>query len=545
MKLIRHTVSLMILMGLFHHANASAGIISEFIKEVKFDIHLILQVCVVAYASVGSFLVFSQYMQGSPMAQKNFIGFLTGLAVFGLADTMAAEFIEGHVKTDPSRLRGITIAALGYSPGTFYPDGIDPYNIDGLANYYTNNFGLTPEEIDDLLQDIQDAASAASAAAFAAADAQAAADSAADQVSIASDDVDAASDAVSQAQEVMDAAAQTAQDAADAVTAAEQALADHLQIVEDAENQRDEALSYAEELQQEADDLQRQADVAVENAEAAVANLWTKGSIWADAEKKVEAIESDIKELQEQLDALGPFNVVKRGALEDQLAIKKVELVVAKVVYADDKVAFEAAQDEYHQKNQLATNLQEEADQAAVDAGDAAAEAAAAEEYLTVARENLDQAEQDVEDARQAAIEAADARQESMNSYEDANADHSEAINMAEAAQKEYAQTQDHAKAIADAAAAAESTASQTAYNKANQTALAAENMLSSAQGSFNVLNQNLSAYQQKLEQTNPQLSVQERLQVQAQISELNKQIAAASQVLEQLQNNATQLRNL
>ena len=46
-----------------------------------------------AFAIVGAFLIFIQYMQGSEQAQKNFIRFVIGLAIFGLVDVIVQVFL--------------------------------------------------------------------------------------------------------------------------------------------------------------------------------------------------------------------------------------------------------------------------------------------------------------------------------------------------------------------------------------------------------------------------------------------------------------------
>ena len=48
---------------------------------------------VTAFAIVGAFLIFVQYMQGNEQAQKNFVRFVIGLAIFGLVDVITHVFI--------------------------------------------------------------------------------------------------------------------------------------------------------------------------------------------------------------------------------------------------------------------------------------------------------------------------------------------------------------------------------------------------------------------------------------------------------------------
>ncbi len=53
----------------------------------------VLNAGVAAFAIVGGFLIFVQYMQGNESAQKNFIRFVIGLAIFGLVDLIANVFV--------------------------------------------------------------------------------------------------------------------------------------------------------------------------------------------------------------------------------------------------------------------------------------------------------------------------------------------------------------------------------------------------------------------------------------------------------------------
>ncbi|KAA1246742.1 DUF4134 domain-containing protein [Aquimarina sp. RZ0] len=52
-----------------------------------------LNAAVGVFAIVGGFLIFIQYMQGNDQAQKNFIKFVIGLAVFGLAALIVNVFV--------------------------------------------------------------------------------------------------------------------------------------------------------------------------------------------------------------------------------------------------------------------------------------------------------------------------------------------------------------------------------------------------------------------------------------------------------------------
>ena len=48
---------------------------------------------VAGFAIVGGFIIFIQYMQGNDSAQKNFIKFVIGLAIFGLVGLIANVFL--------------------------------------------------------------------------------------------------------------------------------------------------------------------------------------------------------------------------------------------------------------------------------------------------------------------------------------------------------------------------------------------------------------------------------------------------------------------
>ncbi|UOB18433.1 DUF4134 family protein [Abyssalbus ytuae] len=60
-------------------------------------IKTILNAVVGIFSFVGGFLIFIQYMQGNEQAQKNFIRFIIGLAIFGLVALIANIFIDGNV----------------------------------------------------------------------------------------------------------------------------------------------------------------------------------------------------------------------------------------------------------------------------------------------------------------------------------------------------------------------------------------------------------------------------------------------------------------
>jgi len=56
-------------------------------------INLALKAAVAVFAAVGGFLVFLQYMQGNDQAQKNFIKFVIGLAIFALVTAISGTFV--------------------------------------------------------------------------------------------------------------------------------------------------------------------------------------------------------------------------------------------------------------------------------------------------------------------------------------------------------------------------------------------------------------------------------------------------------------------
>ena len=57
------------------------------------SIQSILNVVTGLFAIVGGFLIFLQYMQGNDQAQKNFIKFVIGLAIFGLVNVISSFFL--------------------------------------------------------------------------------------------------------------------------------------------------------------------------------------------------------------------------------------------------------------------------------------------------------------------------------------------------------------------------------------------------------------------------------------------------------------------
>ncbi len=63
------------------------------------QIKTILNAVVGIFSIAGGFLIFIQYMQGNEQAQKNFIRFIIGLAIFGLVALIANVFLP-DVGTD-------------------------------------------------------------------------------------------------------------------------------------------------------------------------------------------------------------------------------------------------------------------------------------------------------------------------------------------------------------------------------------------------------------------------------------------------------------
>lgn len=71
---------------------AQAGVDAQ-IKTWGTAIDTALKAAVGVFAIVGGFIVFIQYMQGNDSAQKNFIKFVIGLAIFALSATIAGTFV--------------------------------------------------------------------------------------------------------------------------------------------------------------------------------------------------------------------------------------------------------------------------------------------------------------------------------------------------------------------------------------------------------------------------------------------------------------------
>ncbi|GAA0716320.1 hypothetical protein GCM10009430_11910 [Aquimarina litoralis] len=67
--------------------------VEEKIGEWSTSIRAILNAAVGIFSIGGGFLIFIQYMQGNEQAQKNFVRFIMGLAIFGLVALIANIFL--------------------------------------------------------------------------------------------------------------------------------------------------------------------------------------------------------------------------------------------------------------------------------------------------------------------------------------------------------------------------------------------------------------------------------------------------------------------
>ncbi|MDH7445842.1 hypothetical protein [Aquimarina sp. 2201CG14-23] len=74
-------------------AMAQVGDIETRMTGWSDNLKTVLNIGVGAFAIVGGFIVFLQYMQGNDAAQKNFVKFVIGLAIFGLVDVIATVFL--------------------------------------------------------------------------------------------------------------------------------------------------------------------------------------------------------------------------------------------------------------------------------------------------------------------------------------------------------------------------------------------------------------------------------------------------------------------
>ena len=79
--------------------NAASNINNK-INEWGKDVKTVLNAVVGIFSIVGGFLIFIQYMQGNEQAQKNFIRFIIGLAIFGLIAFIANIFLPGASLTN-------------------------------------------------------------------------------------------------------------------------------------------------------------------------------------------------------------------------------------------------------------------------------------------------------------------------------------------------------------------------------------------------------------------------------------------------------------
>ena len=72
---------------------ATPSAVEQQITTWSTSIQSILNVVTGLFAIVGGFLIFLQYMQGNDQAQKNFIKFVIGLAIFGLVNVISSFFL--------------------------------------------------------------------------------------------------------------------------------------------------------------------------------------------------------------------------------------------------------------------------------------------------------------------------------------------------------------------------------------------------------------------------------------------------------------------
>jgi hypothetical protein len=76
--------------------NNSANLVEK-IDNWGQEITTVLNAVVGIFSIVGGFIIFIQYMQGNEQAQKNFIRFIIGLAIFGLVTLIANLFLGPDV----------------------------------------------------------------------------------------------------------------------------------------------------------------------------------------------------------------------------------------------------------------------------------------------------------------------------------------------------------------------------------------------------------------------------------------------------------------
>ncbi|MDR4951016.1 hypothetical protein REB14_02320 [Chryseobacterium sp. ES2] len=91
----RNFIALLLPMSslLYSQTGGGAGSIDTKIAGWTQTLKTSLNAGVAAFAIVGAFLIFVQYMQGNEQAQKNFVRFVIGLAIFGLVDVITHVFI--------------------------------------------------------------------------------------------------------------------------------------------------------------------------------------------------------------------------------------------------------------------------------------------------------------------------------------------------------------------------------------------------------------------------------------------------------------------
>ncbi|MDQ1856009.1 MULTISPECIES: hypothetical protein [unclassified Chryseobacterium] len=90
----RNLIALLLPIGnLLYSQAGGAGTIDAKISGWTTTLKTSLNAGVAAFAVVGAFLIFVQYMQGNEQAQKNFVRFVIGLAIFGLVDVITHVFI--------------------------------------------------------------------------------------------------------------------------------------------------------------------------------------------------------------------------------------------------------------------------------------------------------------------------------------------------------------------------------------------------------------------------------------------------------------------
>ena len=90
----RSLIALLLPMGSLLYSQTTTGsAITAKISGWQATLKTALNAGVAAFAVVGAFLIFIQYMQGNEQAQKNFIRFVIGLAIFGLVDVITHVFV--------------------------------------------------------------------------------------------------------------------------------------------------------------------------------------------------------------------------------------------------------------------------------------------------------------------------------------------------------------------------------------------------------------------------------------------------------------------